>query len=65
MTKKMRIKVMALAGETGADVRTVSKWMEGGAVAPVTDYALVAACHALSIKPPPRVNGADVSRGAA
>lgn len=50
MERDKRVKVMALSGETGADWRTVLKWLEGQEVTPVVDYALRQAAKELAIK---------------
>ena len=43
---------MRLAGETGADPRTVERWAAGQPTNSVTRYAFEAACVRLSITPP-------------
>jgi hypothetical protein len=43
---------MRLAAETGADPRTVGKWLRGEPVTRTHAYALRAACEKLNIPPP-------------
>jgi len=47
-----RAETLRLAAESGADPRTVERWLDGGAVHRVTDTALRAAAAKLGIAPP-------------
>jgi len=58
---KQRMTILRICAETGADMRTVKKWLEGQEVAPVTEYALREACRKLRISQPQRPEPAQCS----
>lgn len=49
MRQVTRIEIMRVAAATGADPRTVRKYLENGAVQPVSAEAIRAALRALNI----------------
>ena len=56
-----RRNVMRLAGETGADPRTVERWAEGKPTNSVTRYAFEAACTKLGVAIPSSAETIDAS----
>lgn len=58
-----RQRAAELVAETGADLRTALRWLQGKNVNRTTDYALRSAADKLGIAPPP--SEIDAAAGAA